>query len=687
MPSWLELCYEWEIQAVVVASFSLQVILFFFAGIRRYNISPVLKVLLWLVYLFADFVAMYALGHMSSSLSKKSSGENQLVAFWAPFLLLHLGGQDTITAYALEDNKLWLRQLLNMFLQVSGTTYVLYKYIIAGGASFIPAAMLVLAAGVVKYGERIWAMKLASKGGSPFGHRKDILGRICSVETSPPSPPSNQNICRWIYDRFTKNKQFRTYAFLVTEAHALRHVLAKPLVIDGNEKSYELDRRRSKMLIYRAHEYSWDDGKGGHPWEMEKRNNGDLYRAIEVQLALMYDVLYTKAGVVHKRRGQWIRAISLGSCFAALVVFTQSNRDGYSTPNIVITFTLLGGACALEVASLFKAIGSTWTYAILRNQGWIKLANAILFARHQLIVVKDGRWSDSVGQYNLISFCVHNSKDCLKRRIAKWIGVKVLWDKAQCTKHPKLSSAVKDFVWGFLKSYMFEIEEVDIQSGNWARRFSGFDFDQSQQLDWSLSCEFHKSVLIWHIATSTFLNHPAVQPEPVDKDMAEAVNTLSDYMMYLLVRYPEILPKKPATRDLLQETCSDYAENMISSKTYNVVDSHQIILDFKKGHKLTHHSSGSDVLFKASILVGRMLNMELGLKHKMKIFGKVWTEMLCYAATNASGGFHARQLSNGGEFLTHILLLSKHYSLLYKKPRPFREADETVKLTASDGCN
>ena len=123
LPSWLELWNEWEIQTVVVASFSLQVILFFFAGICRYSVSFVLKVLLWLLYLLADVVAIYALGHMSTSLSKKSSGEQQLVAFWAPFLVLHLGGQDTITAYALEDNELWRRHLLNMFLQVAGAHY------------------------------------------------------------------------------------------------------------------------------------------------------------------------------------------------------------------------------------------------------------------------------------------------------------------------------------------------------------------------------------------------------------------------------------------------------------------------------------------------------------------------------------------------------------------------------------
>lgn len=36
----------------------------------------------------------------------------ELTTFWAPILLLHLGGTDTITAYSLEDNELRRRHLL-----------------------------------------------------------------------------------------------------------------------------------------------------------------------------------------------------------------------------------------------------------------------------------------------------------------------------------------------------------------------------------------------------------------------------------------------------------------------------------------------------------------------------------------------------------------------------------------------
>ncbi|VAI93510.1 unnamed protein product [Triticum turgidum subsp. durum] len=521
----LELWNEWEIQAVVVVSFSLQVILFFFAGIRRYTVSSVLRALLWLVYLLADLAAVYALGHMSSSLTKKSSGEHQLVAFWAPFLLLHLGGQDSITAYALEDNELWLRHLLNMFVQVAGTAYVLYKYIIAGGATFVRPAMLVLAAGVFKYGERIRALKLSSK-------RKGC---------------------------FTKHKQLGIYAFIVMTAHASRYALVKPLIIDRNEAFIDWSGTTIGLLNGHAEKYPWEDED---ILAAQERHTEELYKAIEVELALMYDMLYTKAIEVELALmyGSCIRAISLLSCFTALVLFTKGKRDGYSTPDIVITFALLGGACTLEVASVFKAIGSTWTYGILKRYGWKGLANAILFARYHLVVVKDGRWSSSIGQYNFISFCARDETE-VRGRIAKWIGLKELWNKAHYTKHAKLSPAVKKFVWDLLrgaKSDMVQIEDVAIRNGYWARRLRGF-----QQLNWSLSFEFQKSVLIWHLATSTFLDAPAVKSQLVneDEEMAKAVNTLSEYMMYLLIEHPDILPMKAAVRNLFHLTCTSYAED------------------------------------------------------------------------------------------------------------------------------
>jgi hypothetical protein len=141
----LELWNKWEVQTLVLFSLALQVFLLGFAGLRRRNIPTVVRVILWLSYLLADSMAVYILGHMS--IRYKLGEHQEFMAFWASFLLVHLGGQDTITAYAMEDNNLWLRHLLTLIVQAVGAGYVLYKYIAGSEAMFMSAAILMFTTG------------------------------------------------------------------------------------------------------------------------------------------------------------------------------------------------------------------------------------------------------------------------------------------------------------------------------------------------------------------------------------------------------------------------------------------------------------------------------------------------------------------------------------------------------------
>lgn len=59
----------------------------------------------------ADWVAAFAIGLISQNQSNPFTHEAEvdraLLAFWASFLLLHLGGPNTITAFSMEDSVLW----------------------------------------------------------------------------------------------------------------------------------------------------------------------------------------------------------------------------------------------------------------------------------------------------------------------------------------------------------------------------------------------------------------------------------------------------------------------------------------------------------------------------------------------------------------------------------------------------
>ena len=114
------------IQIMVLLSLVCQLLLFVIPIARRHSLlekrrhlARLNKLLLWLAYQLADTTAIYALGHMAIS-SSPSGERRQLLALWAALLLVHLGGQDTITAYALEDNRLWKRHLLTLLVQAAG---------------------------------------------------------------------------------------------------------------------------------------------------------------------------------------------------------------------------------------------------------------------------------------------------------------------------------------------------------------------------------------------------------------------------------------------------------------------------------------------------------------------------------------------------------------------------------------
>ena len=83
---------------------------------------------MWFCYLMADSVATIALGVISSKNRNFGNNNpklhNELTAFWAPFMLLNFGGQDTITACAIQDNQLWLRHFLALVVQSCVTFYI-----------------------------------------------------------------------------------------------------------------------------------------------------------------------------------------------------------------------------------------------------------------------------------------------------------------------------------------------------------------------------------------------------------------------------------------------------------------------------------------------------------------------------------------------------------------------------------
>lgn len=176
---------EWDLRGAVLVSLLLQLLLILLAASRKRTRKFGVVIIVWTAYLMADSIAVYAVGLITNNQSGESdsiSVNSNLAAFWAPFLLLHLGGPDSITAFSIEDNELWIRHLLGLTVQLVLVVYVL---LLAIPNPFWVPSVLVFLVGTVKYGERTVALYqacLESFMDSLLPHLTDFAFKVMEVE-------------------------------------------------------------------------------------------------------------------------------------------------------------------------------------------------------------------------------------------------------------------------------------------------------------------------------------------------------------------------------------------------------------------------------------------------------------------------------------------------------------------------
>ncbi|KAL7193553.1 hypothetical protein ACSBR2_025207 [Camellia fascicularis] len=320
--SWKILWEVWNVRMLILLSLTLQIILFVF-GKRRKNMSSIwINVIVWLAYIMADSVATVALGKLSDAQNNIPNPNNALQALWAPLLLLHLGGLDTITAYSLEDNQLWITHFLGMGVQA----IVAISVIVMSWRHFWFSYMLIPAfvAGIIKYGERTWALKLACH---------DKSGYIVPFYF----------VVTFYFLRAGSIKKEERYKKVLLMAHVMVGYLKSYI------ENYDIGRFRLEEWLA--------EPKILNSMAQMNRNDDTYFRdVLEVEMGLMYDVLYTKAPITFTKRGCIFRCISfmctvsvLVGLFRLIAMEAKWHEQHYSMVDIVITGVLLVGALALEI--------------------------------------------------------------------------------------------------------------------------------------------------------------------------------------------------------------------------------------------------------------------------------------------------------------------------------------------------
>ncbi|GKV01990.1 hypothetical protein SLEP1_g14484 [Rubroshorea leprosula] len=284
-------------------------------------------------------VATYTIRLIFSSSSSSLEGTpKDIMGFWASFLLLHLGGLDSITSYSVEDNELWKRHFFSPVLQVGYTIHIFLKSF-STNQLWLPT-ILVLFAGIVKYFERNLAFYLAS-----FEHFEDNW----EPETVPiaaadeeTGTPQRHGIP--LPQQFRDMETEKSILGIAVKLFGnLKRTLVGPFL--KKEEQYEVTKTFSKI-----------------------NNFAEGLQVIEIELSLLYEALHTKLPVITTTVGCYLRMANFGCILVALISFSLVKKHyQLAELNLLLTYVLLISGLMLEVLFIIVLNKFSYWFAIARE--------------------------------------------------------------------------------------------------------------------------------------------------------------------------------------------------------------------------------------------------------------------------------------------------------------------------------
>ncbi|EOA15246.1 hypothetical protein CARUB_v10028645mg [Capsella rubella] len=373
---------EWNIRGIVILSLSLQTILILLAPLRKRTSNRFLALVLWLSYLLADWSANFVIGLIAKNQGKELKPDDlpqdkKLMALWAPFLLLHLGGPDTITAYSLEDNALWHRHFLGLALQAISGAYVVIQSL---PNSLWVIILLLFIAGTLKYLERTIALYLASS--DKFRGSMLEVPDSDSTETRP-SGKEDDSMATENYTQYGRPLRLENPGNLT---HL--EILQFAFWFFNNFKSLVVNNIFSSEQRGESREF------------FKNLTNEEALRILEVELGFIYEGLYTKVSVLHTWVGALTRTIALGSLLSAFGIFHYRTKKSHEFhgADIVITYILFLVGIALDFVSLLMILPSDWTFAVISriNEDEVDSGSWIDPALKWLLGLKKLHWKKQI---------------------------------------------------------------------------------------------------------------------------------------------------------------------------------------------------------------------------------------------------------------------------------------------------
>ncbi|CAD6256651.1 unnamed protein product [Miscanthus lutarioriparius] len=633
---------EWQLRILVLCSLFLQYFLFIAASLRKRCVPAWFKFLTWLAYLASDAVAIYALAtlfnrHKRQEWLSTHRSSASLEVLWAPILLLHLGGQDGITAYNIEDNELWGRHVVTAVSQITVAIYVFRKSW-PGEKKIIAGHNLDLCSRYSQMLEKPYALKSASIHSiGDTSNKKTWVERMFEEESK-----DNDDI-----------KSLDDYVKAASKYVQGDHAGETPET-GVNEKPYNL-------FVDLAFPYS--DRLKNLKYMMQEKNKA--HRRLRSRLSNTFDRLYTKHQMSSGLNicdltcksfwGNELRSVVVYLTFAAIALFHKSHRENYDDTDVKITYTLLCCTAALE-------------YIISGIKPCVDFIERINRRLRSL----DPTWPDLVAQYNLLWYLARSRKHRRLRRLLLICRDSI--DEIWCMKPCQSSSDdITELVFDHVVNHGWKNRIKD------AATFHEFNNNRGQQTLQREGCNagmpleslqrpFDESVILWHLATDFCFFHHGMDAAGKsasgghgDGDARRRRSReISNYMAYLLFTNPEML--MPGSRRSLFKNAYEKLKKMAGdeeTKKPPLLDEQQMIAS-QIMQKLQSDKEGSEgLVLDAWVLAQKLMDItgKEGEAKMWSVIQGVWVEMLCFSAGRCRGFLHAKSLGKGGEYLSYVWML------------------------------
>ncbi|GLJ34474.1 hypothetical protein SUGI_0693400 [Cryptomeria japonica] len=635
------------ISFVVLFSMTLQLVLVFGGSFRHRFSSIVLQLVLWLAYMSSDAVAIYALGTMA-----RESSHTRIFGVWAPLLLLHLGGPDTITAYSTVDNELWTRHLLIMLYQVLVAIYVMYasdmkSYLLA-------ASILLLLVGGFKYAEKTATLRLASN--SQIVKYCQPVYKYMSIEDySRRCSYAVMGLVKWERTWTTREIKFPTIIQDIWRDQSQQGM--ENYILCLSHALFKMNMRRYTDLY--IHEIQWEETREFFFRDrLSHLSEDNIFTVIEIELKFMYDALFSKSMfIAFSKIGATMRIINICLLVAGGLCTYRGLIPGHEKVEVV-AYIVISVAVIVELLQLLRIIASDWTLVWLicssaeqSQEDWLtKLKhNSLRIALWLLHKLRSWRkrkyWKESIQQYSLIDTC--KSLSPFKWKWAKRLILTDIVTSWYIESKP-VEEEFKQFIIGKLNGLASDQNTTE----QCRQTITSYNTKCGTDLEWASGTDQEHLILHWHIATTICLmeRRRDQDNEEINK-FARLSETLSNYCAHLLVSKRDLLPLH-----------SDIAR-------MEYIDVHSELLDFLSRsdiQRLRHykekydnqHYEGASTLSNGAKLARMLLRMETA--HRWRMLSEYWAAVLIYYANFKKPLVHAEYLTVGGEFITQLWALLGH---------------------------